>query len=253
MTALDGLVAIVTGGAGGIGRAICGRFAAEGAAVAVVDIDEAGADATVAAIADAGGRAAAVTTDLRAPDDIAAAATRVRDEFGSIDVLVNNAGVMDALRPPLNVSLLQWELAFAVNVTAPFLLCRAVLPGMIAKGRGTIVNVASIAALSGGRAGTAYTASKHALVGLTRNIAFTHVEDGIRCNAICPGGVSTGIATRDDPRDPFGAERYRLAHATKPRHGEPDEIAAVAVFLASDQSSFVNGAIVPVDAGWTAA
>ena len=252
MTALDGSAAIVTGGASGIGRAICGRFAAEGAAVAVVDIDEAGADATAAAIADAGGRAIAVPTDLRVPDDIAAAAARVRDEFGPVDVLVNNAGVMDALRPPLNVSLPQWELAFAVNVTAPFLLCQAVLPGMIAEQRGTIVNIASIAGLSGGRAGTAYTASKHALVGLTRSIAFTHVEDGIRCNAICPGGVATGIATRDDPRDPFGAQRYRLAHATKPRHGEPDEIAAVAVFLASDQASFVNGAILPVDAGWTA-
>lgn len=253
MTALDGSAAIVTGGASGIGRAICGRFAAEGAAVAVVDIDEAGAGATAAAIADAGGRAVAVPTDLRVPDDIAAAAARVRDEFGPVDVLVNNAGVMDALRPPLKVSLPQWELAFAVNVTAPFLLCQAVLPGMIAKQRGAIVNIASIAGLSGGRAGTAYTASKHALVGLTRSIAFTHVEDGIRCNAICPGGVATGIATRDDPRDPFGAQRYRLAHATKPRHGEPDEVAAVAVFLASDQASFVNGAILPVDAGWTAA
>ncbi len=253
MTALDGTTAIVTGGASGIGRAICGRFADEGAAVAVVDIDESGADATAGAIADAGGRAIAVTTDLRVPDDIAAAVARVGDEFGSIDVLVNNAGVMDALRPPLSVSLPQWELAFAVNVTAPFLLCQAVLPGMIANGAGAIVNIASIAGLSGGRAGTAYTASKHALVGLTRSIAFTHVEDGIRCNAICPGGVATGIADRDDPRDPFGAERYRLAHATKPRHGEPDEIASVAAFLASDRASFVNGAIVPVDAGWTAA
>lgn len=253
MTALDGRVAMVTGGASGIGRAICERFAASGAAVAVVDIDEPGAHTTAEAIAGAGGRAIALTTDLRAPDDIAAAAARTRDEFGAVDVLVNNAGVMDALRPPLSVSLSQWEAAFAVNVTAPFLLCRAVLPGMIANGRGVIVNIASIAGLSGGRAGTAYTASKHALVGLTRSIAFTHVEDGIRCNAICPGGVSTGIADRDDPRDPFGAQRYRLAHATKPRHGEPDEIAAVAAFLASDQASFVNGAILPVDAGWTAA
>ena len=253
MTLLDGMVAIVTGGASGIGRAICGRFAAEGAAVAVVDIDEPGAVATAEAIVGAGGQAVAVTADLRVPDDIAAAAARVRAELGSVDVLVNNAGVMDALRPPLSVSVAQWELAFAVNVTAPFLLCQAVLPDMIANRRGVIVNIASIAGLLGGRAGTAYTASKHALVGLTRSIAFTHVEDGIRCNAICPGGVSTGIADRDDPRDPFGAQRYRLAHATKPRHGEPDEIAAAAAFLASDQASFVNGAILPVDGGWTAA
>ncbi len=253
MTVLDGRVAIVTGGASGIGRAICGRFAAEGAAVAVVDIDEPGAVTTVEAIASAGGRAVAVTADLRAPDDIAAAAAQARDELGPVDVLVNNAGVMDALRPPMSVSVAQWEAVFAVNVTAPFLLCQAVLPDMIANRRGAIVNIASIAGLLGGRAGTAYTASKHALVGLTRSIAFTHVEDGIRCNAICPGGVSTGIATRGDPRDPFGAQRYRLAHATKPRHGEPDEIAAAAAFLASDRASFVNGAILPVDGGWTAA
>ena len=253
MTALEGRIAIVTGGASGIGRAISARFAVEGAAVAVLDVNGPGADATAETIADEGGRAIAVTADLRVPEEIAAAAARARDELGTVDVLVNNAGVMDALRPPLSVSLPQWEVAFAVNVTAPFLLCQAVLPGMIANGRGAIVNIASIAGLSGGRAGTAYTASKHALVGLTRSIAFTHVEDGIRCNAICPGGVSTGIATRDDPRDPFGAQRYRLAHATKPRHGEPDEIAAAAAFLASDQASFVNGAILPVDAGWTAA
>ena len=252
MTLLDGKVALVTGGASGIGRAICETFATEGAAVAVVDINEPGAVATAEAVTGAGGRAVAVVADLRAPDDIAAAAVRARNELGPVDALVNNAGVMDALRPPLSVSLPQWETAFAVNVTAPFLLCQAVLPGMIANRRGAIVNIASIAGLLGGRAGTAYTASKHALVGLTRSIAFTHVEDGIRCNAICPGGVSTGIATRDDPRDSFGAQRYRLAHATKPRHGEPDEIAAAAAFLASDRASFVNGAILPVDGGWTA-
>ena len=253
MTALAGRVAIVTGGASGIGRAVSVCFAAQGAAVAIVDIDGEGAVATAEAITGEGGRATAVTADLRVPEDIAAAAARARDELGPVDILVNNAGVMDALRPPLKVSLQQWETAMAVNVTAPFLFCQAVLPEMIARGKGSIINIVSIAGLAGGRAGTAYTASKHALVGLTRSVAFTHIEDGVRCNAICPGGIATGIADRDDRRDPFGAQRYRLAHALKPRHGEPDEIAGTALFLASDQSSFVNGAILPVDGGWMAA
>ena len=253
MTTLDGKVAIVTGGANGIGRAISMRFAAEGASVVVVDIDESAAADTVAAIADTGAKALSIGTDLLVPDDIVGAARRTRDEFGRIDVLVNNAGVMDALRPPLKVSLEQWETAFAVNVTAPFLFCQAVLPGMIERGGGAIVNIASVAGLVGGRAGTAYTASKHALVGLTRSVAFTHIDDGIRCNAICPGGITTEIASRDDPRDEFGQQRYRLAHATKPRHGDPDEIARTAAFLSSDAASFVNGVILPVDGGWMSA
>jgi NAD(P)-dependent dehydrogenase (short-subunit alcohol dehydrogenase family) len=252
MRDLTDKVSIITGSASGIGRAIAMRFAAEGAVVIVADVNVEGADVTVDAIAKANGRAHAVAVDLRDPTDIKRAVGDVLAEHGRIDVLCNNAGVMDALRPPLEVSLELWELVMAVNATAPFLLTQAVLPGMIAQGSGSIVNIASIAGIAGGRAGTAYTVSKHALVGLTRSVAFTHLEDGIRCNAICPGGITTGIASRDDPRDDFGAVRYRLAHAMKPRHGDPAEIAKAAVFLASDEASFVNGVIMPVDGGWTA-
>ena len=217
MTALGGKVAIVTGGGNGIGRAISTCFAAAGAAVVVLDIDDDAASATVPV--DRGLRRAGSFGQGRP-------AEARRHRFGlrpglrkSSDASTSSSttpAVMDALRPPLKVTLEQWETAMAVNATAPFLFCQAVLPSMIAQSAGSIVNIASVAGLTGGRAGTAYTASKHALVGLTRSIAFTHIEDGVRCNAICPGGITTEIATRDDPKDEFGLERYRLAHATKP-------------------------------------
>jgi NAD(P)-dependent dehydrogenase (short-subunit alcohol dehydrogenase family) len=253
MGAMTDKISIVTGGASGIGRSIATRFASEGAEVIVADIDAEGVDVTVDMIVGASGIAHPLAVDLREPADIRRAVDDVLAEYGRVDVLCNNAGVMDALRPPLEVTIELWELVMAVNATAPFLLTQAVLPGMISRGSGAIVNIASIAGIAGGRAGTAYTVSKHALVGLTRSVAFTHLEDGIRCNAVCPGGITTGIASRDDPRDEFGAVRYRLAHALKPRHGEPDEIARAAVFLASDEASFVNGVIMPVDGGWMAA
>jgi len=250
---LLGKVAIVTGGGNGIGRAIAARYGAEGAVVAILDIDEPAGKAAAAAIEAAGARSIFVRADLTSPPDITRAVVDLVDQVGPVDVLCNNAGIMDGLRPPLAVTLDLWERVMAVNATAPLLLCQEVLPGMIAAGGGSIVNIASVAGLTGGRAGTAYTASKHALVGLTRSIAFTHLDDGIRCNAICPGGITTDIGSRDVQRDDFGAERYRLTHSSKPRHGDPDEIAKVASFLASDLASFVNGVVMPVDGGWMAA
>jgi NAD(P)-dependent dehydrogenase (short-subunit alcohol dehydrogenase family) len=253
MGSLQGKSAIVTGGGMGIGRAISRRYAAEGARVVIFDINADAANETVALIEADGGAASFIRADLGSPDDIAAAAAGAIEACGQLDILCNNAGVMDALRPPLAGDLAQWNFVFAINVTAPYLLSQAVLPHMIANQSGAIVNIASIAGITGGRAGTAYTSSKHALIGLMKNIAYAHAEDGIRCNAICPGGINTGIATRDAPRNDFGAARFRLAHGTKPRHGEPDEIARVAAFLASDDASFVNGVAVPVDGGWMAA
>ena len=253
MEMLSGKAAIVTGGGNGIGRAIAARYAAEGAAVTIVDIDDKAGEVSAAAIVDNGGRSVFVHCDLSLADDITRAVAQAVGEFGPVDVLCNNAGLMDGLRPPLQVTPDLWERIMAVNVTAPLRLCQAVLPSMIERGSGAIVNIVSVAGLTGGRAGTAYTVSKHALAGLTRNVAFTHLADGIRCNAICPGGISTDIGSRDVERDEFGAQRYRLAHATKPRHGHPDEIATVAAFLASDHSSYMSGTLIPVDGGWMAA
>jgi NAD(P)-dependent dehydrogenase (short-subunit alcohol dehydrogenase family) len=256
MHELESTSALVTGAGNGIGRAIAGELARRGAAVAAVDIDKPGADATVEAIVAAGGRATAVPANLLEPGEIEEAVATAADAFGSLDILVNNAGVMDSLMTPTTVTLDQWERVMAVNATAPFLLIKYAVPRMIAQGGGAIVNIASIAGLAGARAGVAYTASKHAVVGLTRNVAWAYADQGIRCNAVCPGGVSTEIATRQvrgDERDPLGVERYRMATSMKPRPGEPREIANVVAFLASSDASFLNGAIVPVDGGWTAA
>jgi NAD(P)-dependent dehydrogenase (short-subunit alcohol dehydrogenase family) len=253
MTRLATKVALVTGGGNGIGRAIAVRLASDGAAVVVVDIAEAAAAETTDRISRAGGRAIHVRADITDAADVDHAVTTAIREFGRVDVLCNNAGIMDGMFPVADVPVDLWERVFAVNVTAPFLFSRLVIPGMLERGSGAVINIASVAGLFGGRAGAAYTASKHALVGLTRNIAWTYADVGIRANAICPGGIRTDIGLRDVERHTLGLERYTATQSTMPRSGEPEEIAAVAAFLASDDASLVNGDVIPVDGGWTAA
>ena len=140
----------------------------------------------------------------------------------------------------------------AVNVNGPMMLCRKVLPGMLERGSGAIVNVASVAGLRGGGAGIAYTASKHALVGMTRSIAWTYRGDGIRCNAVCPGGVQTNIGATAVPRSQWAFERLGLSLALAERAADPDEIAGVLSWLGCDEAANVNGAVLSADGGWTA-
>ena len=175
-------------------------------------------------------------------------------EQGGADVLVNNAGIMDWFLAAGDVDDTTWERVFAVNVTAPMRLMRAVLPGMLEKGRGAIVNISSVAGVSGGAAGIAYTASKHALVGMTRNTAFFYGPQGVRTNAVCPGGVETNIAEGGaQPRTPWSFERLQSGFGRAQRTAQPDEIATLVAWLASDEAANVNGAIIPSDGGWTAA
>ncbi|MEU0838773.1 SDR family oxidoreductase [Streptomyces sp. NPDC005962] len=251
-TGLEGHGVVVTGAASGIGRATALKFAGEGARVLVADVDRAGVEETVAEIGAAGGTALAVVGDLsdrRVVDEVAG---RAVDAFGRLDVLVNNAGIMDRMSALGETDDAEWERVIRINLTAPFLLTRAVLPQMLAAGRGSIVFTASEASLRGSTAGAAYTASKHGIVGLVKNLAVMYRGQGIRANAIAPGPTLTGMRV-DAAEEALGpALVSRLSAAIMGRYGSAEEQAAAIVFLASDAASFVNGAVLPVDDGWAA-
>lgn len=244
---MAGHVAIVTGAAHGLGAAIARRLIAEGADVLAVDVNVEG----LAALADEP-HAAVLIGDITLPETAVKAVGLAVEKFGKVDVLVNNAGIMDAFKPVTEVSDELWAKVLAVNVTAPMMLTRAVLPRMLEAKSGAIVNVSSVGGIVGGRAGAAYTASKHALIGLTRNTAANYIKDGVRCNAVCPGAVDTGIPLGGEP-SPRGYATLQMTLPANPGQAQPDELAEVVAFLASDEASFVNGAVVVADEGWTAA
>ncbi|WP_416964917.1 glucose 1-dehydrogenase [Streptomyces sp. Agncl-13] len=250
-TGLDGRSVIVTGAGSGIGRAAALAFAAEGAKVVVADLNVDGAEAVVKEIEQAGGTAVAVTGDLSEQavvDEVVATAV---ERFGGVDVLVNNAGIMDRMSALADVADAEWERVIRVNLTAPFLLTRAVLPHMLTAGRGAIVNTASEAGLRGSAAGAAYTASKHGVVGLTKNLAVMYRKQGIRANAIAPGATATNISV-DADREGLGPATLGPHFVNVGRLAQPEEQAAAIVFLASDAASNINGVILPVDDGWSA-
>jgi NAD(P)-dependent dehydrogenase (short-subunit alcohol dehydrogenase family) len=173
------------------------------------------------------------------------------EHFGGIDVLVNNAGIMDRMSALADVTDIEWERIIRVNLTAPFLLTRAVLPHMLAAGGGAIVNTASEAGLRGSAAGAAYTASKHGVVGLTKSLAVMYRRQGIRANAIAPGGTATGIVV-DADQAAHGPAALGPHFVNLGRVAQPEEQAAAILFLASDAASDINGVILPVDDGWSA-
>ncbi len=244
-------VAMITGAAAGMGQAIAKLYAQEGAKVIVSDLSLQSAQATVDVIQAAGGQALAVAADVSNEADVQNLVKTTVSYFGTVDILVNNAGIMDGFVPAAALTDTLWEKVMAVNATGPMRSIRQVLPLFIEKGHGVILNIASIGGLQGSRAGTAYTASKHALVGLSKNVAYQYAKAGIRCNVIAPGGVNTSITSGMTP-DPAGMELAMTGMASNIRMGEASEIASIALFLASPDSSLVNGAVVVADAGWTA-
>ncbi|MFS8542958.1 MAG: SDR family oxidoreductase [Limnochordales bacterium] len=249
---LDGKVAVVTGAASGMGEAIAKLFAQEGAQVVVADLVGEGAQRVAGEIGASGGTAVPVAANVAVEDDVQRMIDTAVQQFGTLDVLVNNAGIMDNMVPAHELTDELWERVMAVNATGPMRAIRKALPIFMEKGKGCIINVASIGGLHGSRAGAAYTASKHALIGLTKNVAFQYAKNGIRCNAIAPGAVATNIAATITNPSPFGAEKAGLGMGLNPRIGQPHEIATAALYLASDEASFVNGAVLVVDGGWTA-
>jgi NAD(P)-dependent dehydrogenase (short-subunit alcohol dehydrogenase family) len=249
---LSGKVAIVTGAASGMGKAIAELFAREGAKVVASDLNAEGVQAVVKGIEANGGTAIAVAANVAREEDVRNLVDTAVSAYGTVDILINNAGIMDNFVPAAEITDELWERVFAVNTTGPMRTTRKVLPIFIEKKSGAIVNIVSIGGLQGSRAGATYTASKHAVIGFTKNVGFQYGEYGIRCNAIAPGGVNTNIgATMNNP-NPFGMGKAMSGAGNNPRAGEPEEIAKIALFLASDDASFVNGAILTADAGWTA-
>ncbi len=218
----------------------------------VSDLNLEGARDTVSEIEKNGGTAIAVLTDVARKEDIQNLIETAVNTYGTVDILVNDAGIMDNMAPAGDVTDEMWERVFAVNTTSVMRSTRKVLPILLAKGAGVIINIASIGGLGGCVAGATYTASKHAVVGFTKNTAFIYAKKGIRCNAIAPGAVETNISATMTNLNEFGAARCSSGMALNPRSGRPEEIAAAALFLASDDASFINGAVLAADGGWTA-
>jgi len=244
--------AVITGAGSGMGKAIAALFAQEGAKVVAADINEETVNSLVEQIKANGQTAVGVVANVAVETDVQRMIDTAVNEFGSLDILVNNAGIMDHFTPAGDVTDELWERVMGVNLTGPMRSTRKALSIMVPQGKGVIVNIASVGGLFGSRAGAAYTVSKHGLVGLTKNVGFQYAKSGIRCNAIAPGGVNTNVSAGSQPnmlgfqalRDGLGLSRREPA--------DPMEIAKVALFLASDDASFVNGAVVTADGGWTA-
>ena len=234
-------------------RASALQVAALGAHAVVSDLNAETAGETVRLIEEAGGSASASVGDISDPAVVDAVVAEAA-AHGPLRGLVNNAGVMDVFAGAGETDDATWERCLRVNLTAPFLLTRAVLPSMLEAGGGSIVNIASEAGIRGAAAGAAYTASKHGLVGLTRNTAYVYARRGVRTNAVLPGGVATNIMDSIDPSkiDQAGMGAITPVHQTAIRNAEPAELAALVAFLIADESSNVNGAIIPSDGGWSA-
>lgn len=245
-------VAVITGAASGMGKATAILFAQQGAKVVVSDLTLEGAGATVSEITALGGTATAVAANVAVEADVHKLVKAALNSYGTLDILVNNAGIMDDFSPIGDVKDDLWDRVFEVNVKGVMRASRQAMPIFLEKGAGTIINIASIGGLYGSRAGAAYTAAKHAVVGMTKNTAFQYAEKGIKCNAIAPGGVNTNIGASFSSANEFGMGRAMAGASFNPRTGEPEDIARVALFLASEDSDFVNGTVLTADAGWTA-
>ena len=247
MVELTDSVVVITGAASGMGRSMALEFADEGASVVVVDVDEDGIGSVVEEIDGAGGEAIGVHGDVTDSDSVEAVVERAVDEYGTIDVLVNNAGILDDYAPVGETSIDQWNAIIGVNLDGVFMLTKAALPDLLeGDDEGVVINTASIAGKVAGGGGAAYTSSKHGVIGFTKQLSHDYGPE-IRANAICPGAIETGMT---EALIEAGEVEPMVAETPAGRHAQPEEVADVALFLASDDASFVHGTAVDVDGGW---
>ncbi len=251
---LKGKVAIVTGASGGMGRDIAYLFAKEGATVYAAARRVERLEELAENTKELEGKVIPYAVDLMNKDGAEKMMDFVKEDAGKLDILVNNAGIMDDFSPVGDVTDEMLEKVFNLNVFSLFYSMRKAVSIFEEQGGGNIINIASIGGLFGARAGAVYTASKHAVVGLTKNTGYLYAKKNIRCNAICPGGVDTEIGASEFMKDinMDGMNLIMTMAAGNPRSGTGEEIATIALFLASDDSSFINGQAIAADSGWTA-
>jgi NAD(P)-dependent dehydrogenase (short-subunit alcohol dehydrogenase family) len=257
---LEGMVAVVTGAGSGIGQAIAERFAAEGATVTVADASEQRAETAVQKIAGQGGHASSYPVDVSRASDVERLIADTLERLGSLDVMVNNAGVRDGYVPCTEMSEALFDRVIEINLKGVFLGCKSALPAMVAAGYGKIINIASIAGIRPNRGGPAYVASKHAVLGLTKQLAWHYAPHGVRVNALCPGAIASHLRETSEEilgplapppgRGPEPAtEEGRRAATPLGVGGQPPDVASAAAFLASREADFITGHDLIVDGG----
>ncbi|MDH2899388.1 MAG: SDR family oxidoreductase [archaeon] len=247
---LEGKISLITGAGSGVGKAMAKLFSENGSKVIVVDVIPERVKQVVNEIGPE--KSMGMIHDLSQKSEVEKMVDDALASQGRIDILCNNAGIMDGMMPVADVGDELWQRVLNINLNAPFWAIRRAIPKMLERGKGVIINTSSVASFSAGKSGTPYTVSKHALIGLTKSTAVFYGNKGIRCNAMVLGAVETAIGLGSASPSALGLELMKKGTAALPRVANPLEIANLALFLASDDSSFVNGSCIVIDAGWTA-
>lgn len=255
-TRLQNKIALVTGAAGGIGRATATRFAQEGASVALLDINEDSLEKTLERIIADAGRAIAISADVTSPEQVEQAINTIVESFGRLDIVFNGAGLSGRRwgdGPVDQCTLEAWNKVLAINLTSMFLVCKYAVPALLQAGGGSIINLSSVLGMVGGDedfATVAYATSKGGIIAMSRAMASYYAPKGIRVNVIAPSLIATPMSTRAQ-NDPHILARLPQLQPLTGAFGSPDDIAAAAAYLASDDARFVTGVVLPVDGGWT--